>query len=774
MAVSLGDKKEKRIKVRLSDSARTTLNPITRIPKKVVGINRFPSILKEGAIPVTKANVETAFKSFLKENREFFGVQSEDLKLKSVKKIREKWYAKFQQYFKGIPIYNAMVGLDASDRGKVSNYAANYHPKIDVPTEPKISLEMAIQTAKKTYAQENHHKLKAKDTSKIIYPEKTEKSIVSHLAWKFLLAAERPDPELEKYFIVDAIDGKIIFSYTARFPGAKVHGQVRGEIYPENPTDPISTEPLENENVSIDYAGKTKTNSSGNFKKQVPWYWPLLAFLFRSRARFRLEGPYVRVQDSNGADFIITRPCSTNNPCNHTWTMADRDHINVFYHMNLFRNWLKDNLNHNWVNPWDGSNRFNAEVNHPFANAYAGDPIQLGTNDFARSSDVIYHECTHNVLYELYGDYIGWPARYSEAYAMDEGFADYFAGSFTNDSRHGEGYGGTRDLDNNEQYPGKDTYNIEGHSGGEIIGGAAWDLRERLINVMGAQGASFTDNLIFDAHQILATYPRDYYFSDPQESNLLSSIYMVDDDNNNLVDGVPHFIHIHQAFASHNLLQAVLFTRDSFDFSANTIDELTGGDLYYYDGKFWANNYGQRGVKDLGDVGNVALSDVNIPFGGYTRFGVSAVLNHTYVSLAHQGEEGNYIVFRVKSISADKSNVTIEYYYRLGRLRAVEGVVLSFLDLSWGRSNKGDFYFKEGKFFSDISGQRGLVDLGDLGEEPLEKIKIPTKGFKRKGVPAMKGHTYVSLAKKGEEGHYIIFRVHSIDQDSVIIDFRYV
>ena len=119
--------------------------------------------------------------------------------------------------------------------------------------------------------------------------------------------------------------------------------------------------------------------------------------------------------------------------------------MNVFYHMNLFHDWLRDELGLSWVNAWDGSSRFNARVNYNFANAYAGNPMQFGTNNFARSSDVIYHECTHNVLYEIYGDYIGFPATYDEGYAMDEGFADYFACSFTNDSRQGEGTGSARD-----------------------------------------------------------------------------------------------------------------------------------------------------------------------------------------------------------------------------------------------------------------------------------------------------------------------------------------
>ena len=90
---------------------------------------------------------------------------------------------------------------------------------------------------------------------------------------------------------------------------------------------------------------------------------------------------------------------------------------------------------------------------------------------------------------------------------------------------------------------------------------------------------------------------------------------------------------------------------DSFDFSTNMPGTITGGDLYYYQGKFWANNLNQQGVKDLGDIGNADMSTVDIPTTGYTRFGVNAVSGHTYISKAQKGESDSYIVFRVTRYS---------------------------------------------------------------------------------------------------------------------------
>lgn len=660
-----GMNKEEIKKLPFTDRIRITRNPITKIPKLVLGIEAYPAILKKGTVPITEKNAGLTFKKFLSEYKEVFEIESEDLKLISVKKINKRWYIKYGQYYKGIPIHNATVSLDSSEDGKVGTYAANYYPDINLPDQPNIPLEKATDIALKTYNKKELSKLDSKEGVLIIYPVKAEKHITFHLAWKFLVTGKEPNPEIEKYFIIDALDGKIILSYTARFPGDQVTGTVLGEIYPANPTDPLSTVPFKNEYVTIKDAGRTTTNGNGNFSKTVPWYWQLFNLL-PGEAIFTLEGPYARVQTLAGADYTETRNCNVNNPCNHTWTDADRDHINVFYHMNLFHDWLEDELGYSWVNPSDGTSRFNARVNDPRNNAWAGDPMLFGTNNFARSSDVIYHECTHNILCHIYGDYIGWPNNYTEAYAMDEGFADYFASSFTNESRHGEGYTATpRNLDNNRQYTGKSSFNDEGHTGGTIIGGAAWELRQRLVDLYGAPGARIADQLILGAHQILSTFPRDYYFSDPHESNLLSSLYRAADIDNNLLNGFPYFNEIQQAFHEHALLQVVLVNRDSIDFSTNTLGTLTGGDLYYYGGKFWANNLNQKGVKDLGNIGAADLTTLNISKTGYTRFGVNAVSGHTYISKAQQGEFGSYIVFRVTDLSADNSSVTIQYYYRL-------------------------------------------------------------------------------------------------------------
>ncbi len=662
MDIFKGREKLEKTKSQLGDHVSIIRNRLTKIPERVVEIDTYPASLKQGAVPVSRENVEVTFKSFFQEHKAVFEIEADNLKLASAKKINKRWYVKYAQYYKGIPVHHAIVGLDASEHGKVGSYAANYYPDIDQPTKPGISLDKVSVSAINTYEEKDRKKLRMKEGDLIIYPEKIEDKITFHLAWKLQIVGEEPDPEIEKYFIIDAMNGQIIREYTARFPDAQVTGTVQCEVYPTNPTDPISTVPLKNQYVEIEDEGTTTTNSVGHYQKTVSWFWQFLNWPF-GEATFTLNGPYAHVQNNDGTNYIETRHCNISSPCNLTWTDTDRDHINLFYHLNLFHDWLENELGYSWTNPWDGTSRFNARVNYNFNNAYAGDPMEFGTNNYVRSSDVIYHECGHNVLYEIYGDWIGFPSTHIEAYAMDEGFADYFACSFTNDSRMGEGcFGSPRNLNNNDAYPGKNSYNIEGHSGGKIIAGAAWELRQRLINIYGGPGARIADQLLLEAHQILSTYPRDYYFSDPRESNLLSALYKAADTDYNLLNGFPYFNDIQHAFHAHSLLQAVLDDGDSFDFSTNTLGRYTGGDLYNHEGEFWANNLNQQGVIDLGNIGDPDMTTVNLPTSGYTRFGVNAVSGHTYVSRAQQGELDSYIVFRVTDINANK--VTVRYFYR--------------------------------------------------------------------------------------------------------------
>lgn len=215
-----------------------------------------------------------------------------------------------------------------------------------------------------------------------------------------------------------------------------------------------------------------------------------------------------------------------------------------------------------------------------------------------------------------------------------------------------------------------------------------------------------------------------------------------------------------------------LFSSQSYDFSKRESGQVTGGDLYLTQSRFWADNVNQRGVLDLGDLGNKDLTEVEIPSTGYTRSGVPVVVGHTYVALGQQGEEGSYIVFRVTG--SDVESVDLEYRYVPLSVTLSQGVSYDFSEKQFGETVDGDFFLLESRFFADSGDQRGVLDLGDLGQKDLTEIEIPSTGYVRTGVAAVMGHTYIALGQKGEEGHYIVFRVTDTDGGRVDLEYRYV
>lgn len=756
------------VQARFFDGERIRLDPITKVPRNVTNINAFPALLKEGAVPLTHKNADKVFRQFLDANMRLFRVSTTNLQFVSFKQVGEKRLIKYQQYYKNLPVYHATVGFLTASSGKVISYDGNYHNGIEISVEPKVQLDQAASVAKDSYKLKEAQKLLAQDSKLIVYPESSDATIIFHLAWKFMLAGSQPNPSLDYYFIVDAVNGKILKSYP-RYGPDRVEGTVEGEVYPENPTaPPLRFEPFRH--MDVEAGGRSDTtNINGQFDIS-----PLASGTHTTT--FALEGPFAKVEDAGGTGFTETTNCITGINCTLQWTEADEDGLNVFYHINLMHSWYQSRLGYSWVNAWTATSQFDAEVNHAFNNAYSGSPMLFGTNNYARSSDVVYHESSHNVLYHLYGDWIGFSVgRYIEGYAFDEGFADYFASAMTDDALHGEGTGGGRNLDNTLQYSGKATYHLEGHSGGPVIAGAAWDLRTMLSQEMGQiAGSRYVDRLVFNAHQIMANQPREYFFSDPQESNFLTSLYMADDDNSNLHDGVPHFTAIQRSFANHGLLQAVLNYGDSYDVSTNQLGSYSGGDFYISSSaRLYANNLGQRGLRSLGDVGHSAFNELDIPESGYTRFGVPVVINETYVSLAQQGEEGNYIAFRVTDHQPADQELTVEYWYHKRVITLENQDSYDFSEQIRGTLSGGDFYLTDLQFYANNFGQQGVMDLGNLGAMALERAAIPAQGYTRFGVPAVNGHTYVALAGQGEDGYYIVFRIRGISGTSVTIEALY-
>jgi hypothetical protein len=545
-------------KVHGGEKVKIQFDRRTQLPRRIDNMDFMLPDLPRRA-PIQKEAMVRSFYGFLEQNRELLKVDTSDLEVTRGEMIGDTWFLTVQQKYQGIPVFHSKIGAVIKDNGRLASYSSDYIPNIRIDVKPKINLAEAAKIAGRTYEAGQGQDLQPKEGTLVIFrkPSGDSRTQQLHLSWKFLMQGEKPNPELDQYFIVDAREGNVLLKWPA-FVQQTVSGKIQGQVFPTVPTDPLSTVPMANEDVQIVGQSSDTTDAAGNYSLAV-------SSSGSHTVNTTLEGPFAKVWDQSGVDFSLAGNCNTSSPCNLTWsedpgtTVEETDGINVFYHLNLLHDqFYKDILGYYWIHAWSGTSQMRATVNHSFSNAYAGNPIEFGIDAFARSSDVIYHEATHNVMYHLFGNWIGYSYGYgTEGAAMDEGFADYFSCAFTNDSRMGEGYSSSpRDMDNTMQYPYP--YSGGAHNNGQIIAGAVWDLRTDFGLV-----PNDVDKLAFEALNIMSTGSFQYYFSDPGHSNLLSSLLLADDNNYNLLDGTPHDRQIFQAFRNHDLLPCDVYCRDS-------------------------------------------------------------------------------------------------------------------------------------------------------------------------------------------------------------------
>ena len=215
--------------------------------------------------------------------------------------------------------------------------------------------------------------------------------------------------------------------------------------------------------------------------------------------------------------------------------------------------------------------------------------------------------------------------------------------------------------------------------------------------------------------------------------------------------------------------------RQGYDFSAGTYQTFTGGDFYFANNKFLANNVGQRGVISAGAC--TSIDSVNsIPTTGYTRFGVPAVAGNCYVALTHN-DERNHIVFRADEITSAGASITWKIITsdHSGATLSADDSTRRGYDFSmrtYRDVTGGDLYFANNKFLANNVGQRGVISTGPCTSVD-SVVSIPTTGYTRFGVPAVAGNCYVALTHNDERNH-IVFRADELTSTSTSITWKIV
>jgi Zn-dependent metalloprotease len=477
-----------------------------------------------------------------------------------MEKRKNRWHLNYRQYYKNVPVYHSYLGYTVYEDGTILSLGSDIHPEISIDVNPSITDLQALKIAKEQFLKLSNIDVPniRKSPELTILPEENDKGYRYYLVYNIELELIDSTHVFSQAYFIDAHNGQVVDEYSNIQDDliTTISGTVRLKYFPEHYYD----SPLY---YGCWVAGDVKlydtseqlvitdvTNSSGYYELTgIPVDYYTLKSNFTSST---LSNFFVLINNSENQLHEVNF-----NPdilIQHNWYWVG-DETNAFYHAD----WIHDFYKSPPFSYDDMDYQMIATVHSgSYWNGYAtGINIGFGSMDidndgipekWARSSDVIYHEYTHNTIYHLYGG--RWIGTSGQSGAMNEGFADFFAISINDDPVQGESVKIDRDHSINytmsqwNNIPGFPDYIPQGiHLNGLIIGGACWDVRENI-------GVSLTNELVFDA---LAYSPHAFDFS-----SFLDKLLLCDDDpslggDNNISNGSPHIDDILMAFYDHEI-----------------------------------------------------------------------------------------------------------------------------------------------------------------------------------------------------------------------------
>lgn len=271
------------------------MNAKTKKPRSLVGGRSLKVGLSE----------KNALK-FIKSNKDFLGVDEDDLKLlRAPLKSEVGTHYYFRQYYKNLPVENAYVKVNVDKGGALLNYQSTYIPDLDIDTKESVSAANASGVA----AQDAGGKALAA-AEKVVYviPGSGE----AKLAWKVLVQGGDNAPAKWDYY-VDAQSGAVLnriskLLYAARNAQFSIN---INPVYPQAPGISTQTLPLTDMYVySFNLAGTPQAPQITDASGQV---------LTSGRMWTTFSGPYFTVTNEAALTkyYVEADPSET---INDVWT----------------------------------------------------------------------------------------------------------------------------------------------------------------------------------------------------------------------------------------------------------------------------------------------------------------------------------------------------------------------------------------------------------------------------------------------------------------------
>ncbi len=503
-------------------------------------------------------NVGDAAAAFLQQYRASIGIDPQQLRLRHITRVGNRWYVSWQQIHDGTPVLLSEVELRLFANGNVTAFGANVFPDLRLDDGPSISAADAWTAAAEGLQTEPSLRKTALPETAIL-PIKRPGAVRYHLVYPCPVQ-ERDGRRWKSY--VDAVSGDLLWRYAQSYDaGSEI--TAHGGVTLVHPNEAEMTDvTFADMYISVD-GQQHITDENGELTAQIT---------VQSDIEASFRGPWCTVHLADREDGAYTGTLQPGQPLDLTWDDQNSHRFEriLFYHTNLNRRYLKsiDTA----FSTLDIPVKVEVEFDGDNANAYsAGDEIHFlaAGNESMRMAAapmVLYHELGHSVntlLYAQLGVEGGMQNR-----TCHEGMADLHASMITDYPRMGTGVFADdetrvmRDLENEKTYP--ESITGESHHDGQILSGAFWDLRK---------------STSLDLVRTLSHFAKYGLPDDPNDAVAFNEWFLetliADDDDGDLSNGTPHAEEIMAAFARHHI-GAGLFMKMHFRHIplANTADTL--------------------------------------------------------------------------------------------------------------------------------------------------------------------------------------------------------
>lgn len=520
--------------------------------------NQKPHRAYGSPIATTGNNAEDRARNFINTELADFRIPNSELVLQGITENAKHRFVNFVQVHNGVKVLESRLTVKLTMDNKVIMFGSDVYSDIQINTVPSISSNAAA-----TFAMAGINEV---ITSAVVNPELAilpigeNKANVYHLV--YMVRVQTVDAEgipSDFYTLIDAVSGFVLYrqNMVMHFHGEKGENEedhkqvmmpppgidvtVNANLYTTHSYNPATTELMPNlfftigaSNFNTDLTGFSGTGITG---PQSATFW--------------LEGLWCDVRTNNITPSQTTTLADGVNT--FTFTAGNIQQRSAYRSVNVVHDHcvavLPSFTGMNIMLPTNvdlTTGNCNAFYNGISINFYA---LANGCTSFATIADVVYHEYGHginNTFYQAGG------SNFQNG-AMNEGYADFWAFSITENPIVGQGTSTTNPASNIRRYDiNKKVYPVdivgEVHSDGEIIAGAWWDTYLNLGNDMattldlfagaypGFQAATFNGN-------------EGQAFTD-----VLIDVLQYDDDDADLTNGTPNGTAIVDAFALHGII----------------------------------------------------------------------------------------------------------------------------------------------------------------------------------------------------------------------------